>query len=502
MRWFWTLTVLAFSAVPSFAADAVTFNKDIAPILWKNCTACHRTGEVGPFPLVTYQDAKKRATFIADVCESRQMPPWKPEPGYGTFHDERRLTDDQLARLRTWANNGTPEGIASDLPKMPTFPEGWQLGKPDLILSMPEAFTIPAEGRDILQCFVIPMNLADDTTIAAVEFRPGDRKVVHHAIFYLDSSGAARRRDEKEDGPGYRTFGGPGILPTGAIGGWAPGGDPRFLPDGIGKLIKKGSDLLLQIHYHPDGKEHKDQSMVGLYFTKKPAKQIMAGVALVTRKINIPAGVENHKITTQTPPLPADVDVIGIVPHMHYVGKSMRVWAELPDKKTVSLIYIKDWDFNWQGQYQLKSPIRLPKGTVLKLEAIYDNSSKNPRNPSDPPQLVTWGEQTTNEMCLCGVQVVTDTPEDLKKIVRSNVAGILFGGVSESTVDELIDPKKKAPELKLPPGGVPIPAQYADVLNIYDRNKDGKLTEPEIDAMPTALRDRVKKRIIEAMERK
>jgi hypothetical protein len=249
-------------------AATPTYNQDVAPILWKNCAGCHRPGEIGPFSLLSYKDAAKRASFLVDVTESRRMPPWKPEPGFGSFHDERRLSETDIKMIAAWAEAGAPEGNVTDLPPAPKFADGWQLGTPDLVLKVPDSFSVPGTGDDVYRCFVIPIPIDSNKTVAAFEFRPGNRKVVHHALLYLDGTGAARERDQFDPGPGYASFGGPGILPTGGLGGWAPGVMPRMLPEGLGKFLKKGSDLVLQVHYHPDGKPETDQSTVGIYFTK------------------------------------------------------------------------------------------------------------------------------------------------------------------------------------------------------------------------------------------
>ncbi len=469
-------------------AEVPTFNKEIAPILWKNCASCHRPGEIGPFSLLTYRDAAKRASFLGEITTSRRMPPWKAEPGFGSFHDERRLSDEEIRKIADWVEADAPEGDAKDLPPAPTFPEGWQLGTPDLVLKAGEAFAVPASGRDAYRCFVIPIPIDSDRTVAAVEFRPGNRKVVHHALLYLDSTGAARRKDADDPGPGYASFGGPGVIPTGGLGGWAPGAMPRLLPDGVGKLLRKGSDLVLQIHYHPDGKPETDESVVGIYFTRTPARKIAGGIAVRTRSLDIPAGEKRYHVTAQSDPLPADVQAIGIAPHMHYIGKEMKVVAESPDGTTIPLIWIKDWDFNWQGQYQYRSPVKLAKGSVIKLDAYYDNSADNPRNPSRPPRRVRWGEQTTDEMCLLGVQVVTETMSDLRKVVamRGNRLGAaLLGGVTVG------DSRGPGDPLRRLTGGVAIPERFRDALGRFDRNKDGTLSREEIDGMPEAVRGRV-----------
>jgi hypothetical protein len=482
-------------------ADVPTFNRDVAPILWKNCAGCHRPGEIGPFPLLTYRDAAKRASFLAEVAESRRMPPWKPEPNFGSFHDEQRLTDEEIRRIGAWSEAGAPEGDPKDLKPAPNFSEGWQLGTPDLVLKVPEPFSIPASGRDVYRCFVIPIPIDTDKTVAAVEFRPGNRRVVHHALLFLDNLGAARARDADDPGPGYGSFGGPGILPTGGLGGWAPGAMPRLLPDGVGKFLRKGSDLVLQIHYHPDGKPETDQSVVGVYFTRTPARKIVAGVAVRRRDLDIPAGEARYHAAAQSDPLPADVHVIGITPHMHYIGKEMKVVAQVPDGQTIPLIWIKDWDFNWQGQYQFKSPVDLPKGTVIKLDAYYDNSADNPANPSKPPRRVYWGEQTTDEMCLLGVQVVTDNLPDLRKVaaMRGNRLGaMLTGGVlAGDRAGKSAKPAAGA-GADFPP--VPIPERFREALGRYDKDGDGKLSSNEIDAMPEGLAQRVRETIRRRLE--
>jgi mono/diheme cytochrome c family protein len=435
MTWRFAFALLLLAWPMTAWAEDVTFNKHVAPILFKHCAGCHRPGEIGPFPLLTYKDAAKRADFLKDVTAERRMPPWKAEPNYGDFHDVRRLSDAEIKTLAAWADSGAREGDAKDLPPTPKFPEGWQLGTPDLVLKMPKAFAVPAGGRDVFRCFVIPTGLTEDRTVAAVEFRPGNRRVVHHALFFLDSAGTARKKAGDDPASSFASFGGVGFLPTGSLGGWAPGAMPRRLPDGTGLFLRKVSDLVLQIHYHPSGKAEEDQSTLGIYFTKKPAETRVSSVPLVNRRLYIPAGAERHKVTTSFT-IPVDVHAMGISPHMHLVGREMKVVATLPDGKKQPLIWIKDWDFNWQGQYLFAKPLALPKGTKIDLEAYYDNSSKNLRNPNNPPKLVRWGEQTTDEMCLCFLQVVTDKPSDLGtlrlEVLKSfGRLGRLFGGDPE-----------------------------------------------------------------------
>lgn len=497
---FLPVLVLTWAVTIGNAMSAeVTFNKHIAPILWSNCATCHRPGEVGPFSLLSYQDAAKRAEFLVDVTSSRQMPPWKAAPGYGSFHDARVLDQSQIELIAKWAESGAAEGDPADLPPAPTFAEGWQLGKPDIVLEMPKPFTVPAAGRDIYRCFVLPIPIDENKTVGAVEFRPGNRKVVHHAIFYLDSRGAARGRDGEDGEPGYTSFGGPGIVPTGGLGGWAPGMIPRFLPENTGKFLRKGSDLVLQLHYHPSGKEETDQSTVGIYFTKKPAEKLVIGVALRSRRLNIPAGEKRHEVSAESAPLPCDAQGITVFPHMHMLGREMKVWAQAPDGAETPLIWIKDWDFNWQGAYFYDQPVKLVQGTVIKLQATYDNSAENPRNPNQPPQDVHWGEQTTDEMCLCSVSVVTDSHADLWKIahMRGNELGtIIDGGIADEDLDE--EASRKFARL-VPAHGLPIPERYREALGAFDKDADGRLTIAEIDTMPLFIRRRVRDVVLERL---
>jgi len=386
----------------SRAAETMTFNRDVAPIVYNNCAVCHRPGEVAPFSLLTYSDVKKHAEDIATATQSHYMPPWKADAGDVHFLGERRLNDAQINTIARWVEGGMIEGDARDLPAAPKFATGWRLGEPDLVVKLPKPFVIKADGnagRDVYRCFVVPLNLNEDHYVRAVEFRPSNGRVVHHALFFLDSTGVARSKEQANtDGQiGYETFGGPGFLPTGGLGGWAPGAMVTPLPDGWGRMLRKGSDLVVQIHFHPDGKEESEQSSLGIYFTKERPAHIVAGAAVRNRKIDIPPGDSNYVVTAKLN-LPVDVDVIGLTPHAHLICKDMLGTATLPDGKKITLIHIADWDFNWQRQYRLAEPLRLPAGTVIDMKYTYDNSASNIRNPNSPPARVTFGEQTTDEM--------------------------------------------------------------------------------------------------------
>lgn len=426
MRYIALLGILCTSL---FGAEPPTFNRDVAPILYKNCANCHRDGEVAPFSLLTYQDAARRAPLIAAVTAKRFMPPWKPEPGHGDFQDSRRLRDADIDTIARWAKAGAPEGKPADKPAPPEFTNGWQLGEPDLVLRMPQAFSIRADGPDIYQCFVIPIDVPEDRAVAAVEFRPGNRKVVHHSIFYLNNSGAARKLDEASPEPGYPCFGGPHITPSGGLGGWAPGASPRYLPAGIARPVRHGADLVMQNHYHPTGKPETDQSAVGIYFARTKVEKTMGSLALIRRDLYIQPGDKRYRAAVSFT-TPIDVEMIGIVPHMHLLGREMKVTATPPDGKIVPLIWVKDWDFNWQGQYLYDKPIHLPSGTRIDMESYYDNSAENPRNPNSPPKLVRWGEQTTDEMAVVFLDYAMANPMDRFTLNRALIQQLVRAGLS------------------------------------------------------------------------
>lgn len=397
MRTLLGAVALVCPLAPAAAADPPTFHKHVAPILYAQCVTCHRDGEIGPFPLLRYEDVKKRAKQLARVTADKTMPPWKPDPGHGDFLDARVLTDQQIATLKAWADAGAPAGNPADAPPVPKFKAGWKLGKPDIVLKMPEPFTIPADGKDVYWAFVFPLNNQKDIYVKGVECRPGNPKVAHHAVGILDTSGTARKLDAKHAGPGYPGLN-IGFLPAGFTPGYVPGQTSRLMKDGHAITVKTGTDFVLQMHYHPSGKEETDQTEVGLYLTDKPPTEAMVVVAMATQQIDIPAGRADYA-GADSFVLPVDLEVDSIWNHQHTIGKSARVWAELPGGKgEVKLLRISDWDFNWQDTYLYKKPIKLPKGTTVRAEWTWDNSKDNPRNPFSPPRRVRLGEGSNDEM--------------------------------------------------------------------------------------------------------
>ncbi len=451
-----------------------TYNKDVAPILNSQCALCHRPGEVAPFSLLTYQDVSKRASLIATVTAKRYMPPWLAEPGYGKFQHERRLTDAQIDLIAAWAKAGAPEGDPKDKPATPKFAEGWHAGEPNKVVSMGSGHTVPADGDDQFICFVVPLNLDQDAYLQTAEFRPGNRRVVHHGVIYIDDAGAARRL-AGADGS-YPCFGGPHVASTGIIAGWAPGqiqdaGDPDLT-----LLLKKGSDLVVQIHYHPSGKPETDTSSIGLTFGNPP-KRGKTSILMVNSNIDIPPGDSNYLVKGSVT-LARDVEMTSVFPHAHLLCRDMKLDATLPTGEVKHLIWIKNWDFNWQGGYKFATPLDLPKGTRIDMAYTFDNSEANPRNPSHPAQRVTFGEQTTDEMAVAFLGIVLPKPEDVAPFQKD---------MRLLAIDDLIASTGDISRLR---GRIPgmNAGRLQQLMTTFDKNGDGKLDDQERAALMDFLR--------------
>lgn len=402
------------------SAGAVTFNRDIAPILYANCSECHRTGEAAPFALLSYNDAVRHARQIAAVTQTKFMPPWHAVAGFGRFRNQRGLTGGEIDLIRHWVEDGMPEGEEDDLVAPPSFTEGWRLGKPDLILTMKEAFELEADGADVHQHFVLPTRLRRNRLVSAVEFRPGNPRVAHHASFYVDTTGAARKLQALAPDVGYGGFVGPGFPNVGSLRSWLPGMTPQRLPKGTGQALHAHSDLVVEIHYRKSGKAEIDRSKVGIHFAKSSARQLVSEIQVMNKVLTIPAGAKRHHHTASFT-LPVDATLLDTAPHMHLLGREMKAVAVRPDGATVPLVWIKDWDFNWQEQYLYAEPITLPQGTRINVDAWYDNSEDNPLNPWSPPREVRWGEQTRDEMAVCHFRYTCRTAADLNTLNKHYV---------------------------------------------------------------------------------
>jgi peroxiredoxin len=409
------------------AAATVTFNRDIMPILQKRCQECHRPNEVAPFSLMTYKQAVKWADDMKTVTESGKMPPWKPVDSHGIFQNERLIPANEVATIARWVDGGMVEGDPKDLPPPREFREGWQLGEPDMILEPPEDMIIGPKGGDIYRVMVFPTNFPEDRYLSAFEVRPGNKRVVHHTLNLVDTTGKGRKileaeqkrnkdPSEQDRGPGYSTMTGIGYIPIPPKillqSGWAPGMIYRHLPDGLGYYLPKGADVVIQMHYHRTGREERDRTRIGLYFAKKPITRshpIMAVPGIFT---HIPAGAERYRVDGGYW-VNQDFDIYSIMPHMHLIGKEIKATLTYPDGQKKTLIWIKDWEFNWQEFYFLKEPIHVPAGSRFDVVGYYDNSEKNPANPSKPPRTVILGEQTTNEMCFVFMGCATEKGDNL-----------------------------------------------------------------------------------------
>jgi hypothetical protein len=398
------LAALMASCSKAPLADSPTYCRDIAPIVNANCVTCHRPGEVAPFSLLTYKDVRKHGKTIAAVVKARIMPPWKPVPGYGEFVGTRRLTDEQIVLIQKGLKAVTPDGDQKDLPEPPKFASGWQLGTPDIVVTMPEPYALPAEGEDIFRNFVLPLELPEGKYIRAIEYRPSNRRVVHHMVLTMDPTQSSRKKEEAP-GQGFTQVSIPGRALPGTLGVWTSGREPVPLPDGFSLPWPKGADLVMQLHLHLSGKPESEQSTIGIHLTDQRPSKSMIDVLLEDRRIDIPPGEKAYR-THDSMLLPAEVDVFGLFPHMHWLGKEVRVIARMPGGKEQTLLWINDWNFKWQTYYQNRKLVRLPALTELVMECVHDNSADNPNNPSLVPQRVRWGEQTHNEMSDVVVQLL------------------------------------------------------------------------------------------------
>jgi hypothetical protein len=382
----WLIVPVLRGAETAPGKEPPMFTKDVAPILQKKCQNCHRRHHIGPFGLETYEQARKRAADIAAVVSDRSMPPWKPAPGVGpAIKHDQSLSREEIAILEAWAEAGAPQGDPKHMPPPEQYSENWKLGTPDVVLEPAEDFSIPASGPDLYRCFVIPTNLARETFISAIDFQPGNRRVVHHISAYIDtsSSRAARQRDEAEKGPGYTSYSGPGIASFEELCFWNAGHVPSHLPAGVGLRLPAQVDLIVQIHYHPSGKPEVDRTRLGLYFSREPVKQALHWNAASSFDFKLPPGQSDITVVGKWF-VPADVEALAVSPHMHLLGRSMHMSVTYPDGHTTDLIHIPEWDPSWQNTYYFQKPIPLPKGSVVKAHALFDNSP-HPRYPNQPP---------------------------------------------------------------------------------------------------------------------
>jgi hypothetical protein len=418
-----------------------TYHRHVAKILSDNCTTCHHDGDIAPMSLDTYEGASLWMARCLEEIAAGRMPPWQPTRGVGHFEGERGLTDREWATLAAWHESGMPEGKPRRRAKQPAYVDGWVLGTPDAVLAYDESFTVPGSGDDVYRCFPIRTDFGHDVFVQAFDIRPGDRRVVHHVVLYLDTTGESHQLDAAEEGPGYTCFGGPGLTGFGDIdagdidieagqaslvlGGWAPGNRPHRLPKGKGVRIPAGATVVMQVHYHPfPGESVDDRTEFGLYVTDDPSTEDVYLLPVVNMEFTIPPGAPAHEVTAVLDPeqliaeltgFPIDVsaEIHSVLPHMHLLGKSIEVDLDLPDGTSQRLVEIERWDFDWQDSYHFRKPVQAPVGSRLRLRCVFDNSSSNPNNPNSPPQPVSWGERTVDEMALAFVAVTLRFPDEV-----------------------------------------------------------------------------------------
>ena len=387
-----------------------TFSKDVAPIIFKHCTSCHRVGEIGPMALTNYQEVRNWAGTIKFVTQNKVMPPWKADETYSRFLDENYLTAAQIKTISDWVVAGSPEGNSAETPKAPIFPINSLLGTPDLVLSFKKSYVHKGNGKDEYRYFVLPTGLTESKKIKAIELRPGNKKIVHHALFFADQSGKAKQYDDKtsefgfspDDNADFKVF---EVITRDQFPGYVPGQKPRYFPDGLAQILPANSDLVMQMHYAPWSINESDSSTVNIFFAdqnevidRTVKDYIMLPFDLVTGPTSFILFPNQVKKFEGVYTVPADVSLVGIFPHMHLLGKNWEVYIENLDGTKTNLIKINDWDFNWQGGYYFDRYKIAKKGSKIHAFATYDNTLTNPNNPNNPLKIVTWGEGTKDEM--------------------------------------------------------------------------------------------------------
>jgi Flp pilus assembly protein TadD len=427
---------------PLRAVANPTYNEHVAPILFARCATCHRPVDTNPrrgtssrrgtsldvldqqddplciagapFSVLDYVAVARRAAAIASAVQQRRMPPWLPEPGHGDFVNERRLRDDEIATITAWASRGAPEGDPAKRPAIPTFPSGWQLGTPDLVLSSAQAYTLRPGRDDTFRTFVLPAPPGPARYVRGIEFRADNTQVLHHANVGLDPRRTGRRLDRADPEPGFAA------MPEGEVQdvfGWSPGKVPVMEPADTAWVLHEGSDLVAQLHMVPGGTAQTVRPQVGLFFSATPPSRVPVVVKLESKAIDIPAGEANY-VVEDSYTLPVDVEAVSVYPHAHYLAARMEGTATLPDGRVTPLLSIPRWNVRWQDQYRYRTPLALPRGTTLRMRFVYDNSAANPNNRFTPPRRVQWGPFSTDEMGALWLEVVPSQPSDAVVLAR------------------------------------------------------------------------------------
>lgn len=408
---------IALTVFVTRADEPVTFSDQVVRILQSNCQQCHRHGGMAPFPLTTYLEAYPFREIIRAATQARRMPPWKPVAGHGEFVDERRLAPGDIDLIARWVAAGAPEGDRRRLPPPKSFPASWMLGEPDLVLAT-DQFTVPARAGDVYRCFTLPTSLTEDRDVVAIEIAPGNRAIVHHLLTFLDTTGESVELDRREPGPGYTCFGGPGIASPGGLGGWTIGTGPQRMPPDVGRPLPAGARVVVQMHYNNTREQPQtDSTRIGLYLARQAPAKRMRVIPVMNDQFVIPAGASHYEVHASFtfPRRWGNGEAHMVYPHMHLLGREIKAVLRHPDGTTRPLVYIGDWDFNWQSPYVYAKPVPIPMGSRVEVVATYDNSDANRKRPPGPVAPVTWGERTHDEMCIVFVGVTMDTDPRMRK---------------------------------------------------------------------------------------
>jgi hypothetical protein len=407
-------------------ASPPTFNHDVAPILYAKCVHCHRPGEVAPMSLMTFTQVRPWARAIQQKTTTRAMPPWGADPHYGTFRNDRSLTDREIETISRWVDGGAPEGSSKDLPPLPRFVDGWQIGQPDQVFEMVNDFDIPASGAVDYQYFEVPTHFTEDRWMQAGEVRAGDSSHVHHIIVYVKEPHPAARtaavavRPILDPNAPRPTVSRPTATPAAPVAdassrtgdnmlvNWAVGEDAPVFPAGLAKRIPAGSTLVFQVHYTTNGKPGRDRSRIGLIFAKQPPQHEVRTALIANPLFTIPAGSGNHLVEAEAT-FSENVNVYTMHPHMHLRGKDMTYTLTRPDGSRDVILSVPKYDFGWQTDYWLAQPLAVAKGSTIRVTAHFDNSPANRANP-DPTKSVRWGDQTWEEMMIGFFTYTVDTP--------------------------------------------------------------------------------------------
>jgi len=439
---------------------AVTFNRDIAPILFDNCASCHRPVDGAaprpaaisgssedpicvagaPFSVLDYDSVRRHARAIASAVQRRAMPPWLPERGHAVFAGERRLRDDQIALVAKWADSGAPEGNPADAPAPPVFSGGWQLGTPDLVLTLTEPYVLRPGARDVFRNFVLPVPITTTRYVRAVEFHADRPQVLHHADLALDVTRVSRALDRADQGPGFATMDGGQVQ---NVYGWTPGKVPAMEPSDTAWTLEPGADLVLLLHMIAGATSDTVQPAVGLFFSDTPPTRTPISVKLESQAIDIPAGDANY-VVEDSYVLPVDVEAVSVYPHAHYLGKEMRGTATFPDGSQKDLLWVRQWDIRWQDRYRYQSPWFLPRGTRLSMRFTYDNSAANPHNPTRPPRHVRAGPRSIDEMAQLWLEVVPRRAEDAAVLNADYMRRAVLANVAGAELNVRVDPRAAA----------------------------------------------------------